>query len=286
MAATTLGHYALGLGGLALLRRWMEHGADTERAYDRLLELADGARENEIMQIELGTRELPVIEGYSKWSETYDGPNPLIDTEEAVCNPMLAAIVDAAPGRRALDAGCGTGRKSRTLVELGYDVIGCDLTPAMLDVARASVPEADFREGAFEDLPVDDASVDLITSSLAVCHVADPGPVFAEFARVLAPGGRVFISDPHPGLTNLGGQAFFRDELDMPFVRNQGRPIAEYFQAAVAAGLRVDGLHEEPVSREAIETNPIYPIWPDVLDLAMTGLPWLLVFEAHKPAAD
>lgn len=283
MAASTLGHYALGLSGLALLRRWMEHGAETTQAYERLLELAAAARDNEIMQIELGTRELPIVEGYTKWSETYDGPNPLIDTEERVCNPLLDAIAGSTDGRRALDAGCGTGRKARTLVDLGYDVVGCDLTPAMLAIARTSVPSADFRIGPFEDLPVDDASVDLITSSLAVCHAADLRPVFAEFARALAPGGRVLISDPHPGLTHLGGQAFFRDELDMPFVRNQGRPISAYFQAATEAGLRVERLHEEPVSREAIETNPIYPMWPDVLDLAMTGLPWLLVVEATKP---
>lgn len=283
MAATTLGHYALGLSGLALLRRWMEPGADTEQAYERLLELADGARENEIMQIRLGTRELPIVEGYTKWSETYDGPNPLIDTEEAVCNPMLAAIADASTGRRALDAGCGTGRKAHTLVDLGCDVVGCDLTPAMLDIARASVPGAEFHLAPFDALPVDDASIDLITSSLAVCHAPDLDPVLAEFARVLAPGGRVFISDPHPGLTQFGGQAFFRDELDMPFVRNQGRPIAAYFQAATAAGLHVDILHEEPVSREVIATNPIHPIWPDVLDLALADLPWLLVISAKRP---
>ena len=283
MAPTTLGHYALGLSGLALLRRWMHRGDETDEAYAQLIELAAAAQTNDLMQIELGTRELPIVEGYTKWSETYDGPNPLIDSEEALCNPMLAAIAEGEPGRRALDAGCGTGRKARTLAELGYDVIGCDLTPAMLEVARASVPGVDFREGRFEALPVDDASIDLITSSLAVCHAPDLGPVFAEFARVLAPGGRVFISDPHPTLTHLGGQAFFRDELDMPFVRNQGRPIAEYVQAALAAGLTLDGLHEEPTSREAIETNPIYPMWPQVLDLALTDLPWLLVVQATKP---
>lgn len=283
MAPTTLGHYALGLSGLALLRRWMQRGADTDQAYDQLIELAAAARSNELMQIELGTRELPIVEGYTKWSETYDGPNPLIDSEEAFCNPRLAEIAAASVGRRALDAGCGTGRKARTLAALGYTVVGTDLTPAMLEVARESVPGVDFREGPFEALPVEDGSIDLVTSSLAVCHVVDLVPVFAEFARVLAPGGRVYISDPHPMLTYLGGQAFFRDELDMPFVRNQGRPIAEYVQAALAAGLVVDDLHEVPTNREVIETNPIYPMWPEVLDLALTGLPWLLVLEAGKP---
>ena len=118
MAPTTLGHYALGLSGLALLRRWMQRGDETDEAYAQLIELAAAAQSNDLMQIELGTRELPIVEGYTKWSETYDGPNPLIDSEEALCNPMLAAIAEGEAGRRALDAGCGTGRKARTLVEL------------------------------------------------------------------------------------------------------------------------------------------------------------------------
>ncbi len=283
MTDTTLGHYALGLAGLALLRRWMEDGAETDMAYRQLIDLAAAADDNEILQLKLGTRELGVVDGYTAWSATYDSPNPLIDTDEAVTGPILTDIAAANSGRRALDAGCGTGRKARTLVELGYDVTGCDMTPAMLDVARSSVPDAVFVEAPFERLPVDAGSMDLVTSSLAVCHAVDLEPVFAEFARVLAPGGRLVISDPHPAMAYLGGQAFFRDELDMPFVRNQGRPISTYFAAAVGAGLRVEDIQEHPVDRTVTTTNPIYPIWPDVLDLALTDLPWLLVLEASKP---
>lgn len=283
MTRTTLGHYALGLGGLALLRRWMEHTDDTSSAYDQLIELAGAARENEVLQIGLGTRELGVVEGYTAWSATYDGPNPMIDAEELVSAPILARISESSDGRRALDAGCGTGRKARALVELGYEVIGVDLTPAMLEIARTAVPEADFRLGAFEDLPVDDESVDLITSSLAVCHVPELTPVFSEFGRVLAPGGRVVVVDPHPVMTFFGGQAFFRDDLDMPFVRNRGRPIAAYFSAAQAAGLEVTSMLEEPVDRATIESNPVHALWPEVLELAFVGLPYLFALEAHKP---
>ena len=135
----------------------------------------------------------------------------------------------------------------------------------------------------FEDLPVEDGSVDLVTSSLAVCHVSDLQPVFAEFARVLRPGGRILISDPHPTATLCGGQAFFRQDLDLPFVRNQGRPVSEYFGAATAAGLTVDGLHEAPVSEGAIQTNPIFGLYPDLTRAAFEGMPWLFVLEASKP---
>ena len=65
--------------------------------------------------------------------------------------------------------------------------------------------------------------------------------------------------------------------------RNQGRPVSEYFGAAVAAGLSVDGLHEAPVSEGAIETNPIFPLYPELTRAAFEGMPWLLVLEASKP---
>jgi SAM-dependent methyltransferase len=162
------------------------------------------------------------------------------------------------------------------------DVIGTDLTPAMLEKARENVAGAEFREGRFEALPIEDASVDLVTSTLAVCHADDLGPVFAEFARVLRPGGRVFVTDPHPTATLCGGQAFFPDGFDFPFVRNQGRSVSEYFTAATAAGLSVSALHEPMISEAGIEADPMFGLFPDLLRAARSGIPWLLVIEASK----
>ena len=120
------------------------------------------------------------------------------------------------PGAVALDAGCGTGRLTTELVSIGYESIGVDVTPQMLDVAQEAVPDADFRRGSFERLPVDDRSVDLIVSGLAVCHADDLTAVFAEFARVLRRGGHVVMSNPHPFTSGAGGQAFFPHAGAMP----------------------------------------------------------------------
>lgn len=283
----TLGHYVLGIAGFALLRRWHGGDGDAREHLDRLLELADKAGTDELLQLPLNISEMEMTEGYTEWSAVYDEPNPLIEVEEQRCNPMLERIASdqaAASGERtALDAGCGTGRKAATLVGLGYQVIGCDLTPAMLDKARESVPLAEFRQGVFEELPIDDASVDLVTSSLAVCHATDLWTVFAEFARVLRPGGRILISDPHPTATYLGGQAFYRRDLDMRFVRNQGRPVTEYFTAATDAGLTVNAMHEDPITESALESNPAFALYPEVLRSALGDSPWLFVLEGAKP---
>lgn len=290
MTETTLGHYTLGVAGLALLRGW--YGADGHDARQRLITMVGAAESDNFLQLPLPTPELDVIEGYSAWAESYDGPNPMIEIEETLVNPLLGDLVEgvgggdvvAGSGRcRALDVGCGTGRKAGTLLGLGCEVTGVDLTPAMLDVARESHPSAEFREGTFEALPVDDASVDLVVSGLAVCHAVDLEPVFAEMARVLRPGGVILIADPHPTSTLLGGQAFFFDDATMPFVRNQGNNISTYLDAIREAGLSFDRMWEAPVNDNILRANPVWASYPHELEAALGGTPFLLAIQASRP---
>jgi SAM-dependent methyltransferase len=78
------------------------------------------------------------------WSQTYDNPgNPLIRLEQ----PVVWSILDAVAPGAALDAAFGTGRHARRLAELGHHVIGVDASSAMLEKARAALPQATFRDG-------------------------------------------------------------------------------------------------------------------------------------------
>lgn len=106
-------------------------------------------------------------------------------------------------GETVLDLGSGPGLDAFLAArQVGPEgrVIGVDMTPAMLDKARAGAARlgfdhVEFREGRLERLPVEAASVHAVTSNCVINLVPDKAVVFAEVARVLRPGGRLVISD-------------------------------------------------------------------------------------------
>jgi 2-polyprenyl-6-hydroxyphenyl methylase/3-demethylubiquinone-9 3-methyltransferase len=103
-----------------------------------------------------------------------------------------------ARGKRALDVGCGGGSLSEEFARLGCDVVGVDPSVNSLATARAHATAAgltiDYRQGAGEELPVEDASFDIVYCCDVLEHVTSVPTVVAEIARVLRPGG-VFFYD-------------------------------------------------------------------------------------------
>ena len=116
-------------------------------------------------------------------------------------NPF--SLVDIKPGERVLDLGSGAGGDallSARRVGPAGKVWGLDMTPEMLDRARANALESgatnvEFLEGYIEEIPLPDASVDVVISNCVIVLSANKSAVFTEIARVLAPGGRVGITD-------------------------------------------------------------------------------------------
>ena len=230
--------------------------------------------------------EIPVIEydtdeGYAAWAPAYDTPNPAVAVSRSV-----VAEASPAPGQASrLDAACGTGAQAEQLVDaFGYEVIGVDASEAMLAVARAKLPSARFEQGRLQSLPLDDESVDVVTCSLALTHVAELGPVIAEMARVLRPGGAVVLADMNPFVVTLGGAATFPsgEGFQLPFVRNLVHSTEAYVTAAVAAGLIVSECREPVVTEDVITTNPAYGFVPHAVRQAFEGLPFLIAVALHQ----
>jgi SAM-dependent methyltransferase len=273
-----LREFLLGVEGLALLRGLFT-GTD-EAAQRRVDEVCRIVGDAEVDTFALGADvpELDVVPGYARWSSTYDGPgNPLISVEQ----PVVWALIDEAPPGHAVDAACGTGRHTGRLLQRGHEVIGVDATPDMLARARDAVPNADFRHGDLNDLPLEDASAELIVCALALEHVEELGPPVMELARVARPGGRVIISDIHPVLRALGGAAFFRgSDGSSAYVRGHPHSHADYLDAFGAAGLALRRCIEPRFASAEVEMQqPAAAFAPEATEAAYLGLSAALVWD-------
>ncbi len=109
-----------------------------------------------------------------------------------------------APGETILDIGCGAGMDlllaARRTGPTGR-VIGVDMTPAMIELAKRAALKAGLwetvavRRGMAEELPVDTASVDVVISNGVLNLCSDKVRGFSEIYRVLRPGGRLYLAD-------------------------------------------------------------------------------------------
>ena len=130
------------------------------------------------------------------------------DAPEAALEASLGcgvptAVADLHEGETVLDLGSGAGADvliSARRVGATGRAIGLDMTDEMLELARANaaragVENAEFLEGYLEDIPLPEASVDVVISNCVINLAADKRVVLAEAARVLRPGGRFAVSD-------------------------------------------------------------------------------------------
>jgi SAM-dependent methyltransferase len=130
-------------------------------------------------------------------ADTRGGKNKLIDR---VHKRALARASGDVRGRRVLDFGCGTGRLSDWLVRHGADVDGVDVTPEMIAVAQALVPEGRFQTTDGSTLPFADGSFDLVVTTYVLQYYAEGDrAVPRELVRVLRSGGRLIAIEQVTG---------------------------------------------------------------------------------------
>lgn len=102
----------------------------------------------------------------------------------------------AGPAGPVVEVGCGPGRVAAHLHELGLQVSGIDLSPAMVAVARTTYPHLRFDEGSMTALDFDDGALSGVVAWYSIIHTPPEQlpQVFAELARVLAPGGHLLLA--------------------------------------------------------------------------------------------
>src|SRR5262249_47387866 len=100
---------------------------------------------------------------------------------------------------KVLDYGCGRGEFTDYLASLGFEAVGVDVSQHAIDFNRHDFPQLEFLELEGDRAPFADEFFDAIWSSEVIEHVYDVHAVFAEFSRLLRPGGLLIITTPYHG---------------------------------------------------------------------------------------
>ena len=183
------------------------------------------------------------------------------DIAESI-HDVHVALVEALgpePGDRWLDVGCGAGNLAELAAGAGARVTGIDLAPRLIDVARtragAGGYDIEYRVGDAEDLDVEEASFDKVTSSFAMIFAPDHDAAARELARVTRPGGRLAFSAWTPEGT-VGDMLSAFGAFQPPPPPGAGIPLAwgreEYVQEKLGAAF--DLSIERRLSRQEDES--------------------------------
>ncbi len=196
---------------------------------------------------------------YDGFAEAYSAQNDSGFFNAHYARPEMLRLAGDVAGRRILDAGCGSGPLSAALQAKGAVVTGCDVSAAMVELARqrlgddAHVHVADLAA----PLPFADAEFDDVVASLVLHYLEDWAVPLAELRRVLKPGGRLFVSVNHPAayaivypeadyfaLTRYSEDYVFGDQT--VWLTFWHRPLHAMAGAFAAAGFRIAVISEPP----------------------------------------
>src|SRR4030067_1370628 len=270
----------LGIAGLALLRkRLIGNKSDSKFIVSEIRRIVDQLKTSK--HLEETARKNDVVSGYKSWSDTYDSiPNLLIEVEEPEVKTILQGI---SPGK-ALDAGCGDGRLHIFLHSLVFEVTGVDISSTMLQKARLKNRNINFIVGNLENLPIDDSNFDLATCALALTHFKNIDKSVSELSRVVRRGGYIVISDIHPLLVTLGGQADFHDKFgNWRFITNYVHWYTNYLHAFDIANLRIMKCLEPLMNSKQVrlaQTGSQLNI--KTISAALRGLPIAIIWILEK----
>ena len=214
------------------------------------------------------------LKGYEKLAERYAA---MIDTKPHNAyyeRPATLSLLPSVRGKRLLDAGCGPGAYAKILVRRGARVVGVDVSPKMLRLARERV--GDKVELHLADLTkpmrfLRSKSFDIVISPLVIPYIRNLRRLFKEFYRVLKSPGILVFSDGHP----FGDYLFFKKRrkaknyfdtevvgctwsgFGVPvYIAGYRRPLNALLNPLIEAGFIIDRVVEPLPTEEFKKADP------------------------------
>ncbi len=159
-------------------------------------------------------KDIPVLsplEGYNRWASTYsDENNPIKNFSDSLVEKFLPDLT----GKTFLDVGCGTGKFCSKAEELHASrVVGIDLSPGMIEIAKLRCPQAEFRCGDLVSLTLEEEQYDVIICALVLGHIKEMELALTKLLKGLTKNGVIIITDFHPFLTLLKSRRTFKDKI-------------------------------------------------------------------------
>jgi ubiquinone/menaquinone biosynthesis C-methylase UbiE len=193
--------------------------------------------------------------GYGEWAETYEDsvPNQL---DIRVLEQFNSVKWKDAIG--CLDLACGTGRIGEWLRQKGVSTIeGIDITPEMLNKARARDIYRALSLGSVEQTGISNDGYDLIVMSLVDEHLSHLGPVYKEAYRLSTDRSKFVVVGMHPFFFMTGMPTHFKDSEGNPkAIETHIHLVSDHVGAALAAGWRLQEMYEGVIDEDWIKVKP------------------------------
>jgi SAM-dependent methyltransferase len=200
-------------------------------------------------------RTVSVRTGYGEWAATY---------EEAVPSRLDIRVLESlryvnwSTARECLDLACGTGRTAEWLKAQGVATIdGIDLTPAMLERARAKELYRSLVLGSVEETRIVHARYDLIVMCLVDEHLAALEPVYQEACRLSNAHAKFVVVGMHPFFFMTGMPTHFKDTDGNPkAIETYIHLFSDHVRAAFKAGWTLAEMYEGVIDEAWIRAKP------------------------------
>jgi SAM-dependent methyltransferase len=233
-------------------------------------------------------KERPIaLDTYNKFAERFAAMIETAPYNANIERPATLSLLPDVKGKHVLDAGCGSGLYAEILVDRGAKVIAIDVSPNMLEFAKQRLGHrARIRQANLEE-PLDflaNSTIHVVLSSLVLDYIKDWEPLFAEFSRILRPGGYFIFSTEHPIAAFkyrehpeqeiLAENYFEREYMEVYWsgagitVPSYRRPLSTFFECLEKTGFTFEKLIEPrptagfkeklPQSYDKVSRNPTF----------------------------